>query len=160
MSKGDHARTPDQSSAAPHPDIPAQQNVAKCSSAPLTSRHLQRYVLDHKELSERQKNAALLLLRGASDSDVARQAGVDRMTIARWRKTPSFRRVFEAQRSTVWRNSVARLHELIDPALDILEKQLAAGDARTAMRAASILLRLAGPARVPRVSLDADDEDP
>src|SRR5205814_1377178 len=104
--------------------------------------------------------AALLLLRGASDSDVARQVGVDRMTIARWRKTPSFRRVFEAQRSTVWRNSVARLHELIDPALDILEKQLSAGDARTAMRAASILLRLVGPARVPRVSLDADDEDP
>ena len=62
----------------PHPITPAQaedpvpQNAAECSSAPFHSRHPARYILNGKELTERQHTAAQLLLRGRKDSDVAR----------------------------------------------------------------------------------------
>src|SRR5438874_480018 len=109
MSKGNHARATDETSPDAHPDNPAQPNAANCSHSPLTDSRPARYILEPKDLSQKQRNVALLLLRGVSDREIARTTGVDRMTIARWRKTPSFRRVLEAQRSTVWRNSVARL---------------------------------------------------
>jgi hypothetical protein len=144
------------SSPAPAAAAPMSQNVAECSSAPFRGRRGARYVLNGNDLTERQHTAALLLLRGKSDSEVARLIGVDRMTIARWRRTPSFQKLLRAQRAAVWNKSLARLHSLVDPALKILEKQLGSDDAKIAMRAAAILLRLAGPARLPREA----SEDP
>ena len=148
---------PDTSDDAASKNELMSQNVAFCGNAPFHDGPEARYLLDTQELSERQKSAAVLLLRGMSDSEVARQINVDRMTVARWRKTPSFRRVLNGQRHMVWQNSVKRLHSLVEPALAILEKQLASDDPKVAMRAASILLRLAGPARV---SIDDGEMNP
>ena len=43
--------------------------------------------------------------------------------------------------------STARLQSLLDPVLDILQKQLTGDDPKTALRAAAILVRIASPSR-------------
>jgi hypothetical protein len=139
---------------------PMQQNAAECSSAKSPPPTGSRYLLNSKDLTERQRAAAQLLLRGMTDSEVAREIGVDRGTIGRWRKTPSFRKEVEQARAKMWQDSVSRLHALIGPALGILEQQLNGENKMMALRAAAILLRLAGPARLPRLSLDGGEENP
>jgi hypothetical protein len=146
--------------AESHPNPGVQQNVAECSGAKSPQPRPARYILDRKDLTERQRTAAQLLLQGDTDSEVARKIGVDRATIGRWRKTPSFRREVELSRTQLWQKSVGRLHSLIEPSLSILEQQLNGENKLMALRAAAILLRLAGPARLPRVSLDGGEENP
>jgi hypothetical protein len=66
-------------------------------------------------------------------------------------------------------HSAARLSAMIDPALEILNRQLSGEDPKTALRAAAILLRVATPSRLGHVveevkknspqALDEDEED-
>ena len=97
----------------------------------------------------RQRTAVELLLRGAGDADVGQQLGVDRGTVFRWRtQHAAFRAELERQRELAFQESVDRLRSMVQPALDIIERQMGdASDPRAALRAAAILLRFAAPRR-------------
>jgi hypothetical protein len=117
-----------------------------------------RFLRSRNELSERQRTAVELLLRGLSDHEVANQIGVDRGTIFRWRSNLAFQRELDRQRRVFWERSASAIQAMVEPALDILRKQLAGDDPKEAMRAASVLLRFATPSRLapatPREKID------
>lgn len=128
------------------------QNVAGCHSE--KNAEIDRAPIPRKKrrLSQRRISAIPLLLRGLSDVQVAAQLNVDRRTILRWRKGKKFSAEFEKQRQMLVEQSITRLQGLLDPALDILQKQITGDDPKTALRAAAILLRIASPARLARMS--------
>jgi DNA-binding CsgD family transcriptional regulator len=107
-----------------------------------------RFLRSRNELSERQRTAVELLLRGMSDSEVATQLGVDRGTIFRWRGNVAFQRELERQRRALWERSASEIQSMVGPALEILRKQLTGDDPKLAMRAAGVLLRFATPSRL------------
>ena len=110
---------------------------------------IERFLKSRNELSERQRQAVDLLLRGLSDQEVASQLGVDRGTVLRWRsKSVAFQRELDRQRRRLWEQSAAEIQSMVGPALSILRKQLASDDERTAIRAAGVLLRFATPSRL------------
>jgi hypothetical protein len=130
---------------------PMQQNAARRSSEKFRSAAIARILLQERDLSQRQLTAMPFLLRGLSDIQVGEHLGVDRGTVARWRKDPKFIEELERQRQVLWQQSVDQLQSMFQPALEILQKQLAGDDPKTALRAASILLRVASPARIARL---------
>src|SRR5205823_2386356 len=93
-------------------------------------------------------NAVELLLHGHSDHDTAAQLGVDRTTIFRWRKTIAFQRELDRGRQRLWEQSAGQLQSMVQPALNILQKQLTSDDVKLQIRAATILLRFATPSRL------------
>jgi hypothetical protein len=129
-------------SRAPHGATPRNNNFSR---DPV----IDRFLRSRNELSERQRNAVELLLRGMSDQEVSAQLGVDRGTIFRWRsKSVAFQRELDRQRRALWERSAGRIQAMVDPALEILQKQLASGDEKVALRAAAVLLRFATPSRL------------
>jgi len=102
------------------------------------------------DLTQQQRTAVELLLQGLSDAQVAAQLGTDRTTIFRWRKSEDFAAELDFHRRKLLEQSTARLQTLLDPALDILQKQLKGDDPKTALRAAAILVRMATPSRIAR----------
>ena len=129
------------------PGRPVQRAATPGNYAFSSGEASDRYLLAKKELSERQRNAAELLLQGLSDAETAAHVGVDRTTIFRWRKSMAFRRELERQRKFRSERASNRLQSLVPGAFDVLQKQLASDDPKVAMRAAAILLRFASPAR-------------
>ena len=122
---------------------------------------IERFLKSRNELSERQRKAVELLLRGLSDQEVANQLGVDRGTVLRWRsKSVGFGRELDRQRRRLWEQSAAEIQSMVGPALSILRKQLASDDERTAIRAAGVLLRFATPSRLVPAVASASPDDP
>ena len=92
---------------------------------------IERFLKFRNELSERQRKAVELLLRGLSDQEVANQLGVDRGTVLRWRsKSVAFARELDRQRRRLWEQSAAEIQSMVGPSLSILRKQLASADER------------------------------
>jgi hypothetical protein len=141
---------------APVPASPAvpgmQQNATPCYSEKNPAAGDAPKSRPGEELTQQQRNAIELLLQGLSDAQVAARIGVDRTTVFRWRKKQAFRRDLERERRLLWRQATKRLQTLVTPALDILHEELAGDDPRTKLRAASILLRVATPARLERMT--------
>jgi hypothetical protein len=130
------------SSRAPHGATQRNNNI-------LRDPVIDRFLRSRNELSERQRTAVELLLRGMSDHEVAAQVGVDRGKIFRWRsKSVAFQRELDRQRRALWERSAGRIRAMVDPALEILQKQLTSGDEKVALRAAAVLLRFATPSRL------------
>jgi hypothetical protein len=95
-------------------------------------------------LTQSQQLAMEMMLRGCSDIDVARQLDVDRGTVYRWRTShPAFCRELQRLRDVIWKQQAERMRAMVQPALDVLEKQLE--NPTTALRAATVLLRFAAP---------------
>ena len=136
---------PRNSSAHSHP---VQQNATHGNEQKVDAETLRAYLFGEKELTQQQQAALELLLQGMTDAQVGAQIGVDRTTIFRWRKSELFGTELDHHRRALMEQSTARLQTLLDPALDILEKQLAGDDPKTQLRAAAILVRLATPARI------------
>lgn len=111
-----------------------------------------RILRSEEELSPRQHSAIELVLRGMSDVEVGAQLGIDRTTVYRWRMSPLFRRELDRQRKMLFEHSAARLSAMVQPALEILNRQLTGDDPRTALRAAAILLRVATPSRLGHIA--------
>jgi hypothetical protein len=110
---------------------------------------LERFLRSRNELSERQRTAIELLLRGLSDHEVAAQVGVDRGTVFRWRTASvAFQRELDRQRRALWEQSAGKIQSMVEPALSILHAQLTSGDPKLALRAAAVLLRFATPSRL------------
>ena len=129
-----------------------QQNAAPCHKQKNELAAINYNLLFNRRLTKRQLAAIPLLLQGRSDAQVAQQIGVDRASIFRWRKNGQFSRELEKQRQVVWQQSVGRLQAMLEPALDILQRQIQGDDPKTALRAAAILLRVATPARLQRLA--------
>jgi hypothetical protein len=132
----------------------AQQGATRRNNKKIMPRELAHILMAPEELSQRQLTAIELVLRGLSDAQVAAQLGVDRGTVYRWRMSPLFRRELERQRKVLFEHSAARLSSMIEPALEILNRQLIGDDPKTALRAAAILLRVATPARLGQFAED------
>jgi transposase-like protein len=129
-----------------------QQNATRCHSEKNGFPSIARILLSRRQLSQTQQNAIPLLLQGLSDAQVAQQLNVDRTTLFRWRQDKNFATELEKQRQVLCRQSITRLQSMLEPALDILQKQITGDDPRTALRAASILLRVATPTRLARLA--------
>ncbi len=96
-------------------------------------------------LSDVQQRVLELLLQGCSDAEAARQTGVNRVTIYRWRLyDANFRGELSRQRRQLWLQSQQRVRALIPPALEAIEEFLTSPDPRLRFRAASLLLRYVG----------------
>src|SRR4051812_36692803 len=137
-----------------------QRNAAPCNNI---SRHrgaLDAFLRARNDLTERQREAVDLLLHGASDQEVATQLAVERSTIFRWRKSVPFQRELERQRRDVWERSVTQLQSMVQPALEILQRQLTSEDVKLQIRAATILLRFATPSRLAPGRTTAGDNSP
>jgi hypothetical protein len=128
----------------------AQHGATGRNNKKMSPTDADRILLGNKELTERQHSAVELLLRGLSDAQIAAQLGVDRGTVYRWRTSSLFQKELERQRKFLYEQSATRLQSMIQPALDILNRQLTGDDPKTALRAAAILLRVATPARLAR----------
>ncbi len=127
----------------------APQGAAQRRNILSGDRPIDRFLKSRNELSERQRKAVELLLRGMGDQEVANQLGVDRGTILRWRsKSVAFQRELDRQRRRLWEQSAGQIQSMVEPALAILRKQLASEDERMAIRAAAVLLRFATPSRL------------
>jgi hypothetical protein len=101
-----------------------------------------------RRFSEKQLAALEMLLRGCGDAEVAEALQVDRGTVYRWRTAhPTVRGELERLRLVVWEQQAERLRAMVRPALDVLQRQL--DDPRTALRAATALLRLGAPRAKP-----------
>src|SRR5687768_14890865 len=72
-----------------------------------------RFLRSRNDLSERQRTAVELLLRGLSDNEVAGQIGVDRGTIFRWRGNVAFQRELERQRRAMWERSASEIQSMV-----------------------------------------------
>ena len=144
---------PDVSSLQPQHHAPTvQQNATFCNTTENTTESPSPNSSPGEDLSTAQSRAIELLLQGFSDVDVARQVGVDRTTIFRWRRKQAFRKDLARQRKLLLRQSIKRLQSLLEPAIDILHRQISGTDDKTALRAASILLRFATPGRLERMA--------
>src|SRR4051794_24297302 len=95
-----------------------QSGATICSTSECTVREPARNPRPADELSQPQRSAIELLLQGLSDTAVARELGVDRTTVFRWRKKQAFRKDLERERRLMWRQSVKRIQSLVTPALD------------------------------------------
>ena len=64
-----------------------QRDATGCNNKKILPRAIDLFLCSRNDLSENQRNAIELLLRGFADQEVAAQLGVDRGTVFRWRKT-------------------------------------------------------------------------
>jgi hypothetical protein len=98
---------------------------------------------DAAALSDRQRRAVNLLVRGMSATQVAQAVGVDRRTLYRWRRQRAFTSALNRDRRALRRDADDRLVQLLPVALNVLQRHLDDPYDRTAYRAAALLLRTA-----------------
>ena len=84
-------------------------------------------------LSPKKLQAIALLLEGKSNVKVAEELGIDRATIARWRKEPGCTEFFQLQVAELKRNQGNKLLNLSRKALDVIEKSLDDGNLKAAV---------------------------
>jgi hypothetical protein len=77
-----------------------------------------------KPLSIAQENCVDALIQGRSEREVAEALGIDRGTIAEWRKSPLFVATLNQRRQALWRESHERLRSLILKGLTQLESRI------------------------------------
>jgi hypothetical protein len=98
-----------------------------------------------------------LLALGHSDTKVAKQVGVARETVCRWRShSPKFQAALNGRRAALYQASADRLRALTGKALDILEDDMKNGPGNYQTKAAIAVLRLA---RLPGVASAIGDPD-
>jgi hypothetical protein len=132
-------------------DLPAPgapHGAAQRRMAPTQQQAIVRFMRSRNELSDRQRAAVELVLRGQSDIQVGAELGVDRGTVLRWRKCLAFARELDRQRSLRIERATDQLHALLTTAFDILQKEAASDDSRARMRAVAAILRFATPTRL------------
>ena len=106
------------------------ENVRKCQGA-------------KSRLSEKQLMAIELLLRGHSIDDIASATGVTPRTVYRWRENDLFCERLSERRKELWSHSADRLVGMVEPALDVLRRQLRDNHERLQFRSANAILRIA-----------------
>lgn len=88
--------------------------------------------MSHKtsqNLTIEQENAIDLLLTGLSDNEVAKQVGVTRETVCRWRNdNAAFIVELNKRRQAIWGSSLDKLRGLIPKAIEVLEKNISTSE--------------------------------
>src|SRR5687767_9326621 len=102
----------------------ADASAGQASSG--VSRNVPLCPIGENALNERQVAAMELMVAGKTDAAIARTLEVDRRTLYRWRTGhEAFRRELDRRRRAMWDGASDRLRAMLDPALDVLETQLA-----------------------------------
>lgn len=86
-----------------------------------------------KSLSEKQLVALESLLAGSTISDAAKAAGVDRTTVHRWQKSPSFASEYNKELSIVQETMYNRLRSIAVEATFTVEQAIRQGDVKSAL---------------------------
>lgn len=84
-------------------------------------------------LPDNQMVALKALLKGESNSDAARAAGVDRRTVYRWRQQPAFQAELHRIQSCVSASLRKRAAALAEESIKVLSEKLSRGDVNTAL---------------------------
>ena len=121
-------------------------------------------VRDNNGLTARQLTVIELLASGATVTDSARAAKVDRTTISsRWMKDPTFAQTLEERRAEVIGTFAGKVISLLTTALDMAAAALEAGDLQMAQQLLrflpnDLLMRFAAGGLAPKteVSVEAD----
>ncbi len=91
-----------------------------------------------------QQRAVDLLILGHSDTKVAKQVGVARETVCRWRcHSPTFQAALNACRAALYGAAVDRLRSMTEKALAVLEADLKGPDSLYRWKTAIEVLKLA-----------------
>ena len=85
------------------------------------------------DLVIQKQRAIQLLLEGKAVAQVAEAIGVDRTTVYRWLKEPSFVAERNRQANELRDTAQSRLHALVGKSIDVVERQLAAGNLKAAL---------------------------
>jgi hypothetical protein len=81
-------------------------------------------VREHPSMEARRERALEMMLAGAFDTTIAKELGVDRRTIYRWREDPEFAEELEERRLEIRDAFYARLLGMAGAAMDALESQM------------------------------------
>jgi transposase-like protein len=85
------------------------------------------------DLAIQKRRALQLLLGGKAVAQVAEAIGVDRTTVYRWLKEPGFIAERNRQATDLWEAGQARLRSLVGKSLDVVERQVEAGNLKAAL---------------------------
>lgn len=111
--------------------------VIAMSANPATKRDTTQQKLKLAEpsvdLAVQKQRAIQLLLQGKAVSQVAEAIGVDRTSVYRWLKEPSFIAERNRQANELRDAAQARLHALVGKSIDVVERQVAAGNLKAAL---------------------------
>lgn len=99
-------------------------------------------------LSDTQREGARLAASGWQGVDIAEHLGVTQETVSRWRRKPEYIRAIEGHLASARVEVTARIGDMIQKALDVVEDQMDYQfDRALKLRAAIALLQLAGVGR-------------
>src|SRR4051812_29331232 len=104
---------------APGPDGPEWPNTEKSLNG----------------LNEQQMAVIELLVLGQSYSTVAKNAGIGRRTLYRWRQEEAFAEQLAARRQEIWSEAADRMRAMVTRSLDVMEEQLGQKYDRSRVRA-------------------------
>jgi len=104
-----------------------------------------------RQLSPKQEKALQSLLLGDSATDAAAAVGVHRTTLHRWQQDPTFQAAMNRERLDLRSSANARLQNMQEKAIEVVDKALDGGDVRSALSVLRGLGFLAGD--VPKVGL-------
>ena len=96
-----------------------------------------------RALSPEQLNAVDRLAVGTTDSAVAEAVGVHRVTVTRWRTSPTFLAALNCRRADLFAGATDQLRDLIPKALTAIGEALAGDDEERKLSAAFELLKAA-----------------
>lgn len=102
-------------------------------------------------LNEKQLSAVELLTSGKGYGECAAILQVDRKTLYNWRQDELFQEALTDRRKELWGRANDRVRALLGPAIDVMEQQLKEKYDLSRVRAATVLLRLAGMHRTLRM---------
>ena len=118
------------------PKQPMSQNVLECPSPTESSQ------LGPDGLNEKQMAAIEMLAAGKALGLAAKDLGIDRRTLFRWRQQEPFREVVRQRHRELWGDASERLRMLIGPAVEILAEHMNDQYDRSRFRGAMAVLSL------------------
>ena len=131
------------------------QNAPRCPTGENAPR------ADHDVLSPKQWLALELLAAGKRLTQAARDCGVDRKTLYRWRhEDADFIAELRARRRELYEGAADRLAALLPRAVKVLALQLSDPGDRLSLQAATAILRVANIKELLAADNDDDDDGP
>ncbi len=103
------------------------------------------WVYEEITLDPQQTKALEMMLTGRTDSDIAARVGVTRQTVNEWRnQNMAFMEALQSQRELLREIQMDRLNALVDEGLEALRGALHSDNENTRLKAAALVLRMAG----------------
>ena len=92
------------------------------------------------EMNEKEEMALALILQGRKDAEVAKELGISRMTIWRWKKdNVQFIQALEEKRAHLRQQAEDNLLELTESAVNAIRDALNNGDTKIRLQAAKLV---------------------